>query len=260
MPTPSNFSPHANGISPLPFPSTCRRKPSPGLDPLRPDARSLSKHRTNFRLFVALQLCAVRLYGRFSPGSMRSLRTLSIMWAIADLPPSLALDVPERKATYTDHRQQILTYLGFQKFDDTAHTQLTTWLHQQAQQGLLPGALFPQAEQYLLEHRLLLPGPSVLERLIISVCADVHAEVFEAMFQRLSPRCARPLTHLPTVPDGEQRSAFASLKDYPPAATISSMQAYLRRYHLVCTTALRRVTCRWSRPHSSPTSEVSQTL
>src|SRR5207253_875412 len=40
------------------------------------------------------------------------------------------------------------------------------------------------------------------------------------------------------VPDGEQRSAFASLKDYPPAATISSMQAYVHRYHLVRTTGI----------------------
>jgi len=62
-----------------------------------------------------------------------------------DLPPSLALEVPERKATHIDHRQQILTYLGFQKFDDTAHAHLTTWLHQQARQGLLPDALFQQA-------------------------------------------------------------------------------------------------------------------
>jgi len=36
------------------------------------------------------------------------------------LPPSLAVAVPERKATYTDHRYNIMTYLGFQKFDDQA--------------------------------------------------------------------------------------------------------------------------------------------
>jgi hypothetical protein len=74
-----------------------------------------------------------------------------------------------------------------QKFDDTAHAPLTTWLHQQARQGLLPDALLQQAEQYLLDRRILLPGPSVLERLIISIGADGHAQVFETMFQGLSP-------------------------------------------------------------------------
>ena len=82
----------------------------------------------------------------------------------------------------------------------TAHAQLTTWLHQQARQGLLPDALFQQAEQYLLERRILLPGPSVLERLIISVCADVHAQLFETMCQRLSPALRQAIDHLLTVP------------------------------------------------------------
>jgi hypothetical protein len=203
------------------------------------DCAELGKYRPNFRLFVALQLCAVRRYGRFLPQvHALSPHIVHYVGQQLGLPPSLALDVPERKATYTDHRQQILTYLDFQKFDDTAHAQLTTWLHQQAQQGVLPDALFPQAEQYLLANRLLLPGPSVLERLIISVCADVHAEVFEAMFQRLSPEVRQAIDHLLTVPDGEHRSAFASLKDYPPAATISSIQAYLERYRTVAETGI----------------------
>jgi len=203
------------------------------------DRAEIGKYRTSFRLFVAIQLCAVRLYGRFVPQvHALSPHIVHYLGHQLDLPPSLALEVPERKATYIDHRQQILTYLGFQKFDDTAHAHFTTWLHQQARQGLLPDALFQQAEQYLLDRRILLPGPSVLERLIISICADVHAQVFETMFQRLSPDVRHAIDRLLTVPEGEQRSAFASLKDYPPAATISSLKNYLNRYNLVCTTGI----------------------
>jgi len=50
------------------------------------------------------------------------------------LPPSLALEVPDRKAT-------------------------ATWLQQHARPGRLPETLFQQAEHYLLEQRILLPVP-----------------------------------------------------------------------------------------------------
>jgi hypothetical protein len=93
----------------------------------------------------------------------------------------------------------------------------------------VPDALFQQAEQSLLERRILLPGPFVLERLIISACADVHAQLFAAMCQCLSPAMRQAMDGLLIVPDGEPRSACASLKDSPPAATLSSIQAYVHR-------------------------------
>jgi hypothetical protein len=44
------------------------------------------------------------------------------------------------------------------------------------------------------------------------------------------------IDRLLTVSEGEQRSYVSSLKDYPPAATISSMQAYLECYRTVAET------------------------
>jgi len=65
------------------------------------DRAEASKYRKSSRLFVAIQLCAVRLYGRFflqvhdlSPQIVHSLGHQ------LDLPPFLALEVPDRKATY----------------------------------------------------------------------------------------------------------------------------------------------------------------
>jgi hypothetical protein len=129
------------------------------------DRKELGTYRTTFRLFLAVQLCAVRLYGRFL-NSVHDLspRILNYLGSQLGLPSSLTIEVPERKATYTEHRKNLLDYLGFQKFDERGQSQLTTWLKQQAQQGLLPEPLFQQAEQYLLARRILLPGPSVLER------------------------------------------------------------------------------------------------
>ena len=57
-------------------------------------------------------------------------------------------------------------------------------------------------------------------------------------FNDLSPALRQAIDRLLTVSEGEQRSSFSSLKDYPPAATISSMQAYLERYRTVAETGI----------------------
>lgn len=50
------------------------------------------------------------------------------------------------------------------------------------------------------------------------------------------------------VAEGEQRSAFAKLKEYPPAATISSLQTYLKRYRTIAETGLEA----WAAPGLEP--------
>jgi len=173
------------------------------------DIAEIAKYRHNSRLFIAIQLCAVRLYGRFlNHVHELSPHIISFLGQQLALPPSLVVEVPERKATYTEHRYNIMTYLGFQKFDDQAQAQLEAWIEHEAQRGLLPDALFQQVEQHLLAKRVLLPGPSVLERLIIHVCSHVHGKLFETVFSRLSPALRQAIDQLLLVPDGEQHSAF----------------------------------------------------
>ena len=68
------------------------------------------------------------------------------------LPPVLRVRVPQREATALEHRQHILRYLGFHKFDEGVQGALLTWLTQQAQLGGAPrgvisasGAVFVRA-------------------------------------------------------------------------------------------------------------------
>src|SRR5687768_12381208 len=64
------------------------------------DREEIGRHRKSSRLLIAIQLCAVRLYGRFlnglhdlSPGIVNYLNRQ------LDLPSSLAMLVPEWEAT-----------------------------------------------------------------------------------------------------------------------------------------------------------------
>lgn len=126
------------------------------------DKKEINRYRTHSRLFIAIQICAIRLYGRFlfkvhdlSP------RIVSYINTQLDLPPSLNVNTPVRDATFSEQRKNILVYLGFTKYDDNAKTHLEKWLSKQAEQGYLPDELFLRAEKYLLNEKIVLPGPSV---------------------------------------------------------------------------------------------------
>jgi len=206
---------------------------------LEGDHQEIARYRKDYRLYVAIQICSVRLYGRF----LHQIHDLSpnivnYLGQQLDLAPSMTVEIPDREKTSREHRHNVLQHLGFQRFDQITQEQLAAWIARHAHAGLLPTELFQKAEQYLLDNRVLLPGPSVLERLIMHVCSDVHSQLFEAVFRRLSPELRQAIDRLLAVPEGEQRSDFFHLKEYPPAPSISSIQSYLQRYQTVAETGL----------------------
>lgn len=84
-------------------PKLFRQRDGQRLDTLRARPSRGGEVPKNLRLFVAIQLCSVRLYGRFlNQVHDLSLHIVDYLGQQLDLPPSLATDVPERKATYTD--------------------------------------------------------------------------------------------------------------------------------------------------------------
>lgn len=203
----------------------------------RRDCQVVNKYRKQYRLGFAIQLCAMRLYGRFL-NQLHDLspRVISYLSSQLDHPPTLTVDVPEREATLLEHRNNILKYLGFQRFDDKVEADLDRWIEEHARQGLLPDELFHRAERYLLLNRIMLPGPSTIERQIIRICNQVHTQLFEQVFDQMSPVLRGAIDDLLQTTDGNQRTYFNQLKEYPPAAKISSLKRYLERYdNLVAT-------------------------
>jgi TnpA family transposase len=203
----------------------------------RRDCQVVNKYRKQYRLGFAIQLCAMRLYGRFL-NQLHDLspRVISYLSSQLDHPPTLTVDVPEREATLLEHRNNILKYLGFQRFDDKVEADLARWIEEHARQGLLPDELFHRAERYLLLNRIMLPGPSTIERQIIRICNQVHTQLFEQVFDQMSPVLRGAIDDLLQTTDGNQRTYFNQLKEYPPAAKISSLKRYLERYdNLVAT-------------------------
>jgi hypothetical protein len=181
----------------------------------------------------------MRLYGRFlSQISDLSARVVSYLSHQLSLAPTLAVAVPEREATALLHRNNILKYLGFKRFDDKAAADLDRWVEAHASQGLLPDELFNRAERYLLLNRIVLPGPTTVERQIVRICNHVHTQLFEQMFAQMSPELRRAIDDLLQAEDGSQQTYFNQLKEYPPAAKISSLKRYLTRYNSLVATGI----------------------
>jgi hypothetical protein len=131
------------------------------------DIAEISKYRSAFRVFIAAQILIVRRIGRLVDDvgiiSPKIVNYLNLQLA---LPPSPSISIPERRATYYKHRKEVLEYLGFKKFTKKNQEKFESWLYKQSSQGDLPSELLPKAEMYLLSKRIILPGQSVLERMI----------------------------------------------------------------------------------------------
>ena len=209
----------------------------------RPDRATLLECiQKRYRPWSGIQLCAARLYGRFlSDCNELSPRLVNYINQQLELPPSLSIPVPVRRQTRWQYQKVLLGHIGFRPFDDSAQTTLEDWLDQQARQGALPATLFHRAERRLLTQRCMLPGPSVLERLVIRVCSTAHVALFKSIHHCLSPPLREAIERLLDPAEGDQRSMFYQLKAYPPSASISSIQHYLEHYTALANTHLEDV-------------------
>lgn len=195
------------------------------------DQSELTQYRKDYRLFVAIQLCSVRLYGKFLLNCHElPTEVTNYLCRQLGLPPVLTVKSPLRKATIAEQRQNVLAYLGFQKFEGKVVDIFRVWIEDQAKQGKLPDQLLPASQQYLLEQKVILPGQTVIERMVVNICNKAHAIVFKAIYQKLTPDLQREIAKYLEVGEDEQKSYFNQLKEYPPSAKAKSIKRFLRRY------------------------------
>ena len=138
------------------------------------DKNSILIRRGNHnRLGFALQLVSVRFLGTFlenpidvPSGVVIELATQLGIANIECLPQYL-----ERPFTHWEHRAEIKQRYGYRDFSEQpGHWQLVRWLYGRAWVGSeSPSVLFDLATARLVEHKVLLPGVTVLERLVVSV-------------------------------------------------------------------------------------------
>ena len=190
------------------------------------------------RLGFALQLCTARFLGTFledvrsaPPGVIDYLaRQLGVFSLAGDL---AAYAVGERR---WDHAAEICRRGGYQTFAAAlaARFALTRWLYALCWTGTdRPSVLFDQATAWLLTHRVLLPGVTVLERLVARVRQRVHERLWQRLGSGLGHETRRRLEALLDVPEGAAHSILESLRAGPTRRSAPELVRALERLEAI---------------------------
>jgi hypothetical protein len=193
-------------------------------------ARRRSEDRT--RLGYALQLVTVRAIGTFLPDP--SIVPAPMVAAVAR---QLDIADPGVLAGYAElavrwwHTAEIRERYGYRVFTaQPGRFLFTAWLYRRAwADEVSPSVLFRAAHRYLLGEQILLPGYSVLARLVAAVrdraARRLHIRLVAAAPAELVAR----LEKLLLVPEGARRSELDRLRRPPFTPTITGLVRTLER-------------------------------
>jgi Domain of unknown function (DUF4158) len=166
----------------------------------------------------ALQLVTVRWLGTFLEDPLdvpaAVLDFVAGQLGIAD--PSLVKRYGERVKTLSDHQQEIRRHDGLRDFTE-ARDELAEWVAARSwTSGDGPKAIFLDAIAWLRERKVLLPGVTVLARLVARVREDTTHRLWAELEGLLSPGQRRVLDRLLEVPRGKRVSDLERWRKGPP--------------------------------------------
>jgi TnpA family transposase len=164
------------------------------------------------RVGFALLLGGVRLTGRF-PTQFEALSPSLLAHACAQLglESLLFLDYPQRQPTRYEHIERLKRYLGLRTFTPDDHPPVNQFVREQVRAGVAPDDLLDRTEQYLRARQLVLPGVTVLDKLVTAAAIKAEEEFHELLGQRLTAEAKARVLALLTIPEGEKITAFQQL-------------------------------------------------
>jgi hypothetical protein len=182
--------------------------------------RELARRRRvdHMRLGFAIQLATVRFLGTFldDPTAVPAVvvRVVAAQLGIADTD---GLARYRDGKTRWDHAAEIRERYGFREFGEpSVHFRLARWLYALCWTGTeRPSVLFDRATAWLVAHKVLLPGASVLERLVARVRSRAGQRLWRQLNAPLTPEQRAQLAPLLNAPEGERQSPFDRLRQGP---------------------------------------------
>ncbi len=190
------------------------------------------------RLGFALQLGTVRYLGTFLENPIETPPGV-----VAYVARQLGIADPACFAQYCageqrwEHAAEIRHRYGYRDFASGAvRWRLNRWLYALCWSGTdRPSLLFDRATTWLIMQKVLLPGVSVLERLVARVRTRVEERLWRVLIRGLTPERQVQLDTLLHVPAGQRRSMLDRLRTGPTLRSAPELVRALRRLEEVRT-------------------------
>jgi hypothetical protein len=138
---------------------------------------------------------------------------------------------PDTRIWRWRHTAEIRARYGYRDFTaQPGHFLLSKWLYRQAwADDVGPAALFRAAHRRLLAEQILLPGHSVLARLVAGVRERATRRLHTRLAAAAPPELRTRLENLLIVPQGQRRSELDRLRRPPFTPTITGLVHALER-------------------------------
>ena len=185
------------------------------------------------RLGFAVQLGTVRFLGIFLPRPTEVpdgvVRFVATQLEIRDT-TSFAR-YAQRTATHREHASEIQKRYGYRPSSDPAESfQLLRWLYTRATLSAeRPSVLFDRATARLVERKVLLPGVTVLERLVSSVRNRAVKRLWRLLSAMPTSEQRATLDAMLLVPEGSRRSNLDRLRRSPTTISARALRQALER-------------------------------
>jgi len=185
------------------------------------------------RLGFAVQLGTVRFLGTFlpDPTDVPELVVAHVAAQLGIADPGMFKGYAQRRSTQWEHAEQIRAAYDYRDFSDPAvQAELTGWLTARARTTAdRPSVLFDRATARLVEAKVLLPGPSLLERLIATVRDQATQQLHTALAALPDEAQRHHLSGLLNVEDTTRTSRLERLRRGPTSVTAAGLLGALDR-------------------------------
>jgi len=197
------------------------------------DRAIIAQHRGDHnQLGFAVQLCTARFLGTFLEDlTTVPARVLAVLAQQLAIPQAACFTPYAIGQTRWEHTTKIRALYGYRDFSDgVAQLHLNRWLYALCWTGMdRPGLLFERATVWLIVHKVLLPGVTVLERHVARVRSRVQERVWGLLSRGLSPTVKSQLEALLTVPADGHLSLLERLRRGPFHRSAPELVRALRR-------------------------------
>jgi TnpA family transposase len=188
---------------------------------LTEDDKALINRRTGSqnRLGFAILLCCLRFLG-FIPEDFSKIPPKVISYLAGQLQIEEDLPDYQRIRTKQTQIQEISAYTGFRRARKTDLKELENWLLQRAMEHGKPGFLLSSAIEKLFSEKIIRPGLSVLERIVLRAREGAVNETYRLLLPILNEKTRTKLDKLGEIEKGRKHSYLVWLRR--PAVSFSA--------------------------------------